>query len=101
MEEKRRHKRLDLDVAIQLERIDKDGITTLRFFHVNVHDISRSGLSFVTEQEMEIGTYYDTKIQIWTKEVIDAVIELFVMKISRTDAINTAAFLSVFLTQML
>ncbi len=76
MEEKRKHKRLDLDVSIQLERIDKDGITTLRFFHVTVQDISRSGLSFVTDQEMGIGTYYDTKIQIWTKEVIDAVIEI-------------------------
>lgn len=76
MEEKRKHKRLDLDVSIQLERIDKDGITTLRFFHVTVQDISRSGLSFVTDQNMEIGTFYDTKIQIWTKEVIDAVIEI-------------------------
>lgn len=76
MEEKRKHKRLDLDVSIQLERIDQDGITTLRFFHVMVHDISRSGISFITDQEMAIGTYYDTKIQIWTKEVIDAVVEI-------------------------
>ena len=76
MEEKRKHKRLELDVSIQLERIDQDGITTLRFFHVTVGDISRSGISFITDQEMDIGTYYDTKIQIWTKEVIDAVIEI-------------------------
>ena len=29
MEEKRRHKRLDLDVSVQLERLDENGITTL------------------------------------------------------------------------
>ncbi len=76
MEEKRKHKRLDLDVSVQLERLDQDGITTLKYFHVEVTDISRSGLGFTAEQELAIGTYYDTKIQIWTREVIDAVIEI-------------------------
>ena len=28
MEEKRRHKRLEIDVTVQLERLDEDGITT-------------------------------------------------------------------------
>lgn len=76
MEEKRKHKRLDLDVSIELERLDKDGITTLKYTHVNVIDLSKSGIGFLSKQELEIGTYYDTKIQIWTKEVVDAVIEI-------------------------
>ena len=76
MEEKRKHKRLDLDVSLQLERLDEEGVTTLKFVHVEVTDISRSGLGFKSEHEFEIGTFYDTKIQIWTKEVVDAVIEI-------------------------
>lgn len=76
MEEKRKHKRLDLDVSVQLERLDEDGVTTLKYVHVNVTDISRSGLGFRANQKLEVGTYYDTKIQIWTKEVVDAVIEI-------------------------
>lgn len=76
MEEKRKHKRLELDVSIELERLDEDGVTTLRYVHVDVTDISRSGLGFRSTKELEIGTYYDTKIQIWTKEVVDAVIEI-------------------------
>lgn len=76
MEEKRKHKRLDLDVSVQLERLDRDGMTTLKYIHVDVTDISRSGIGFRTEAKLELGTYYDTKIQIWTKEVIDAVLEL-------------------------
>ena len=76
MEEKRKHKRLDLDVSIQLERLDEEGITTLKYIHVDVTDISRSGVGFKASQELETGTYYDTKIQIWTKEVVDAVIEI-------------------------
>lgn len=76
MEEKRRHKRLDLDVSVQLERLDEDGITTLKYIHVDVKDISRSGIGFQANKMLEVGTCYDTKIQIWTKEVVDAVIEI-------------------------
>ena len=76
MEEKRKHKRLDLDVKIQLERLDEDGVTTLKYVHVDVTDISRSGIGFTCQKKLDNGTYYDTKIQIWTKEVVDAVIEI-------------------------
>ncbi len=76
MEEKRRSKRLDLDVSIQLERLDEGGITTLKFTHVNVTDISKSGIGFTTKTQLPIGSYFDTKVQIWTKEVVDAVIEI-------------------------
>lgn len=76
MEEKRKHKRLDLDVEIQLERLDEEGVTTLKYVHVDVTDISRSGIGFTCKKELETGTYYDTKIQIWTKEIVDAVIEI-------------------------
>mgnify|MGYP000760257530 FL=1 len=40
MEEKRKNKRLDLDVNVQLERLDEDGVTTLKFVHVDVTDLS-------------------------------------------------------------
>ena len=76
MEEKRKHKRLDIDVSVQLERLDEDGITTLKYVHVDVTDISRSGIGFKANVQLELHTYYDTKIQIWTKEVVDAVIEI-------------------------
>lgn len=76
MEEKRKHKRLDLDVSIQLEQLDDDGVATRSFMHVDVADISRCGLGFKTDNTLEIGTYYDTKIQIWTKEIVDGVIEI-------------------------
>ena len=42
MEEKRKHKRLELDVTVELERLDEDGVTTLRYSHVEVVDISRT-----------------------------------------------------------
>lgn len=76
MEERRRSKRLDLDVSVQLERLDTDGVTTLKFIHVDVVDVSKTGIGFAATQKLEAGTYYDMKLQIWTKEVIDAVVEI-------------------------
>ena len=76
MEERRRSKRLDLDVSVQLERLDTEGITTLKFIHVDVVDVSKTGIGFTATQKLEAGTYYDVKLQIWTKETIDAVIEI-------------------------
>ncbi len=76
MQEKRRHRRLDLDISVELERLDEDGITTLKYLHVEITDVSRSGLGFISRQELALGTYYNAKIQIWTKEVIDVVIEI-------------------------
>ncbi len=76
MEEKRKHKRLDLDVTVQLERLDRDDITTLKFVHVGIMNLSRGGIGFKAKQKLEVGTYYDTRLTIWTGEVIDAVIEI-------------------------
>ena len=74
MEERRKHKRLDLEVMVELERLDEESVTTLKYVHVEVTDISRSGLGFKSKADLEIGSY--TRIQIWTKEVVDAVIEI-------------------------
>ena len=77
MEEKRKNKRLELKVNIQLERIDEaDGLTTVRYAEVDVTDLSRSGIGFSTKQELKEHTYYNAELQIWTKEVIDAVMEI-------------------------
>ena len=76
MQEKRRSRRLDLDVSIELERLDQGDVTTLKMIHVDVLDLSKSGMGFRSAHPLEIGTYYNTKIKIWTKEIICAVIRI-------------------------
>lgn len=77
MDEKRNSRRLDLDVTVELERIDDNqGVTTLKLIHVDITDLSKSGIGFVSKAQLEIGSYYNTKLQIWTKETIEAVIEI-------------------------
>lgn len=77
MDEKRRDRRLDLDVTLELSRIDEgDGVTTIKLVHVEVSDLSRSGIGFKTKQELNLGSFYDTKLQIWTKDIIEAIIKI-------------------------
>ena len=77
MDEKRNAKRLDLDVVIELSRIDgDDGITTVKMARVDVVDLSRSGIGFVAKQKFEVGSFYNTKVQIWTKDIIEAIIKI-------------------------
>ena len=75
MEEKRKYKRLDIDVSILLERLGDDE-ATLRYADVAVTDVSKGGIGFKSDVLLEVGTYYDTRIQIWTKEIIDSVIKV-------------------------
>lgn len=76
MEERRRYKRLELDVTLELERLDEGDIQTLRFAHVSVEDLSKTGIGFRSNLDLEIGSIYNARIQIWTKEVIESVIKL-------------------------
>lgn len=77
MVEKRKAKRLELEVSIELSRIlEEDGVTTLKIAQVDVVDLSRNGIGFFTNQELEIGSFYTTKIQIWTKDIIEAIIKI-------------------------
>ena len=77
MEEKRKHKRLDINVKVEIERIDEGNITTVKYMDVEVTNISKTGLAFrMPDVEFEIGTCFDAKIQIWTKETIDTVFKV-------------------------
>ncbi|MCF0132169.1 MAG: PilZ domain-containing protein [Pseudobutyrivibrio sp.] len=77
MEEKRGAKRLDIDVKVEIERIDEPGVTTIKYVDVEVVNISKTGLAFRIEgQEFETGACFDAKIQIWTKETIDTVFKI-------------------------
>ena len=76
MDEKRKSRRLDLDVAIEMERQDQDDMTTVKFAHVKVTDLSSSGIGFVTQYPLDKGAIYSTRIQIWTKEIITTMIRI-------------------------
>ena len=76
MEERRRNRRLDLKVTIQLERVEDGEIITIKYATVDVQDISKSGIGFCSSQILEIGEMYKTKVKIWTNETIRTIVKI-------------------------
>ncbi|MCR5107979.1 MAG: PilZ domain-containing protein [Lachnospiraceae bacterium] len=73
MEEKRRSKRIVLDVHIIMKRVDPGKSERLP---VDVIDVSRSGIGFSCNQLLEMGSIYEAEIQIWTKEIIKTFVNI-------------------------
>ncbi len=75
-EDRRKFKRLDLDVELQLQCISEGDVTTEKYLRVEVLNASEGGLAFKTSHELKVGTCYDTKLVIWTKEEIRTIIKI-------------------------
>jgi hypothetical protein len=73
MNEKRKYKRSDLDVTVQMRRCDSPEHKSLT---VEVHDLSREGMGFYSADDIKLGEFYDAEIVIWTKEVIKVVLKI-------------------------
>lgn len=76
MEEKRKSKRMDIDVHIQLKAIEGSNATKGQEYEVDVINVSRGGIGFRCSETLAVGDYYDIQIVIWTKERIDGVIKI-------------------------
>ena len=79
--ERRKYKRMDLDVRIKLTRIDNSEENGE--IPVEILDISRAGIGFFCEKELVNGAVYQTEIRIWTGDTISAFINL--VRVSRQE----------------
>ncbi len=75
MEEKRRSKRMDINVRISLRAIDADEDDD-KTYQVDVINISKGGMAFRCDEEITVNGFYDAQITLWTKEKIGAVIQV-------------------------
>ena len=73
MLEKRKHKRLKMEHALELARLNADGTADGGVVNADILNISRGGVGFLSRKRLEVGSYYDTRI---SREMIDAVLEI-------------------------
>lgn len=73
MIEQRRYNRLDMEITLEIKRID--GVIE-DSFDVQILNVSKIGLGFYSDRELEIGSLYESYIMIWTKEKIHAILEI-------------------------
>lgn len=77
MEERRRSRRHEIDLEIKLRRLnggplEQDAEAEM----VELRDLSKTGLGFFSRKELEIGSFYDAKITLWTMESMNAMFEI-------------------------
>lgn len=83
MHEKRKSKRLDIDVTIKLNPVKNiKNVQDLNKESMDVIlvNVSRDGLAFKSVEELKLNTYYDVNIILWTKETFESVIEIVRME---------------------
>lgn len=84
MQERRKSNRMKIDVSIKLNAVKNGGHDTSRLnkeqFNVDVINISKGGLAFKSNEKLELNTYYDTTMILWTKETFNTVIEIVRME---------------------
>ena len=83
MPERRRSKRMDINVTIKLNEL-KSGVVSDQISknatEVAIVNISKDGLAFRSEEKLELNTFYDANVVLWTKETIQTVIEIVRME---------------------
>lgn len=79
MEERRRHKRMDLRSKLLVKRLDK---TEPDEIGIEVSNMSKSGIGFSSEEILDIGAVYEAFLTIWNKERIHAFIEIVRIEIT-------------------
>lgn len=73
MEDRRRSKRTGLESKLVIKRLDdgKDEEVSIQLI-----DLSRSGAGFICQENLTIGAVYEAYLQIWTKEVLHAFLQI-------------------------
>lgn len=78
MDERRRNKRLELSSRILIKRL---GQNVAEEVHIDISDVSKTGVGFTCSTRLEVGAVYESFLTIWTREVLHTFLE--VVRISR------------------
>lgn len=72
MEERRKHKRTELNSKLVIKRLDQQSEEV----GIDILDVSKTGVGFECNQVLSIGAVYESFLTIWTKEVLHAFLEI-------------------------
>ena len=62
--------------TLELARLNADGTADGGVVNADILNISRGGVGFLSRKRLEVGSYYDTRISLFSREMIDAVLEI-------------------------
>lgn len=73
MEERRKNRRMDLGCKLLVNRIDNGNTEEV---DINIQDVSKTGVGFISNKNLEMDAIYESHITIWTKEVIHTLLKI-------------------------
>lgn len=82
MEEKRNDRRMGLSAKLLIKNMN-DTASQAEEAAIEVLDVSKSGVGFMCDTPLSIGAVYETRLKIWTDEVIHAFLK--VVRIEQTE----------------
>ena len=85
MEEKRLHKRTDLNNKLHLELIETQNGRKLEPFEVNIIDVSSEGIGFRCDEQLMIGEVFNGELELWTKQKIQVILKVIRSSVEETD----------------
>ena len=74
MEEKRHSQRSEMQSKLMIKRLDSDEAG--EEVTIDITDVSKGGVGFKCNKPLEIGAVYESFLEIWTKEVLHAFLEI-------------------------
>jgi hypothetical protein len=74
MEEKRHSQRSEMTSKLMIKRLDSQDAG--EEVTIDITDVSKGGVVFPCNKALEIGAVYESFLEIWTKEVLHAFLEI-------------------------
>lgn len=73
MEERRRSVRTELSGELVIKRLDR---ATGEKVTIHIRDVSKGGLGFKCDAQLEMGAIYECYLTLWNKDVIHAFVQI-------------------------
>ncbi len=71
--ERRKSKRMHMDSRLVIKRLDGGSSEEV---DIEISDVSKTGVGFICQAPLLIGTVYESYLTIWTKEVLHAFLQI-------------------------
>lgn len=82
MEERRKNRRTAMESRILIKRLDAAGEDGKTEVAIEITDVSKTGVGFVSDEILQIGQVYESLLTIWTKEVLHAFLQIVRIELS-------------------
>ena len=78
MEERRKHKRLPIDLELEISKLFRQGYQVIDNLNegIEVVNISKTGIGFISKAELPLDYYFNSKIQFTESEYFYCVIKI-------------------------